>query len=232
MDRVWNLSQDADLHRWWDCRFSRNVSLHPGEEDGSIYAFPCMPNTGPGRRWDTGISRMGKPLRRSASTWSIRCPVGRGSGCWCYFPAEDGLRFITGYNYRPGLGRRKDPGFQRDSPSTGMGRCLDFCPPPALGRIGVEPQTGRDRWFLDAGAGARGLLAAGFVLRRTLTTSNPGVALAGVAAAPSSFTIRFHGTIPRSRRCLPCVPDARSARVPSAFAGLKTSEERESAAHR
>lgn len=35
-------------------------------------------------------------------------PLGDGRGYWRYVPTADGVRFITGYDYRPGWGRLLD----------------------------------------------------------------------------------------------------------------------------
>lgn len=148
-------------------------------------------------------------------------PIGAGSGYWRYIPAKDGLRFITGHNYRPGMGggvvgKALDASVIR--PALGWATDLSFDRLRLRAESDVDLHTSRSRWLLGAGARAGSLLVAGLRLRRARTTPSPGVALAGVAATLSPFMVPSQWAVPRARRCL--------RRAPSTLAGLKTSGER------
>ncbi|PQZ91529.1 hypothetical protein CQ018_12815 [Arthrobacter sp. MYb227] len=232
MERVWKLTQDSDLHPRWDLRFSKIVPLGHGE-DGPVdfrYEFhlPLYAIHG------TGTSLVHRHRADGQATSVLKfdtadplSPIGRGSGYWRYIPTRDGIRFITGYNYRPGMGlvgKALDSSIFR--PALGWATALSFDRLRLWAESGVDPRTARNRWSLDAGARTGGMLAAWLLLRRARMTSSNGVALAGVAAALSAFTVLSHWTVPRARRCLRRAPDARAARAPSTLAGLKTNDER------
>lgn len=232
MERVWKLSQDTDLHPRWDLRFSRIVPLRHGDE-GPVdfrYEFRLLLHAIHGRGTSLGHRHREDGQATSVlkfDTADPLSPIGAGSGYWRYIPTKDGLRFITGFNYRPGMGvvgKALDSTVIR--PALGWATALSFDRLRLWAESDVDPRTARNRWLLDAGARTGSLLAAGLLLRRARTTSSKAVAMVGVAAALSSFTIPSHWTVPRARRCLRRAPDARAARAPSTLAGLKTSEER------
>ncbi|HEY9358396.1 MAG TPA: hypothetical protein VIQ52_19005 [Arthrobacter sp.] len=154
-------------------------------------------------------------------TADVLSPIGPGSGYWRYIPTDDGLRFITGYNYRPGmgiLGRILDANVIR--PALGWATAISFDRLRMWAESDLHPADSRNRWFIDAAARAGGLLTAGILLRRALTGRNAGAALVGVATGLASFILPSHWSVPRAGRCLRRPPDLRSARVPSALAGL------------
>ncbi|MDD0858949.1 hypothetical protein NHF46_16820 [Arthrobacter alpinus] len=89
-------------------------------------------------------------------------PIGPGSGYWRYIPTDDGLRFITGYNYQPGmgiLGKALDAQIIR--PALGWATAISFDRLRLWTESEQDPRDSRNRWFLDAGARAGGLLLAG-----------------------------------------------------------------------
>jgi hypothetical protein len=113
MERVWELTQNPALHPRWDLRFTR---IHPvGELPGGGYRFdyelslPLHKIRGVG----TSLGELSRPdgTRTSAlkfTTSDRLSPLGDGRGYWRYLPVEGGIRFITGYDYRPGWGRAID----------------------------------------------------------------------------------------------------------------------------
>ena len=162
------------------------------------------------------------------STADVLSPIGPGSGYWRYIPTDQGVRFITGYDYRPGMG---GPGKVLDGPvirpALGWATALSFDRLRLWAESGLDPKAARTRWIIDAAARAGGLLAAAIlfrhaiVIRQSRTGRNTGAALAlGTAAAVASLMIPPHWTVPRARRCLRHAPDRRSARAPSALASL------------
>jgi hypothetical protein len=109
LDRVWELTQDTDLHPRWDARFSR---ITPVEElTGGGYRFryelrlPLHTLAGTG----TSLGERHRPdgTRTSAlrfTTPDRLSPLGPGRGYWRYVPTADGVTFVTGYDYAPGWG--------------------------------------------------------------------------------------------------------------------------------
>lgn len=107
IQRVWDLTQNTALHSRWDLRFS---SIRPvAELNGGGYRFEyerrvflhTIRGTG------TTLGERSRPdgTRTSAlkfTTLDRLSPLGDGRGYWRYVPTDDGVRFITGYDYRPG----------------------------------------------------------------------------------------------------------------------------------
>lgn len=226
LERVWTLSQDPALHPRWDLRFSRIVP-EPGDGQGPVrfryefrLPFHCIQGVG------TSLGHRYRPDGQATSvlkfdTADVLSPIGPGSGYWRYIPTEEGLRFITGYNYRPGmglLGRILDSSVIR--PALGWATATSFDRLRMWAESDLDPAESRNRWFIDATARAGGLLTAGLLVRRALTGRNAAVAAVGVATGLASCILPSHWSVPRAGRCLRRPPDSRSAHVPSALAGL------------
>lgn len=227
MERLWILSQDPDLHPRWDLRFSRIV---PTDRDsGGLvrfrYEFRLPFHTIKG----TGTS-LGHRFRADGQATSVLkfatadalSPIGPGSGYWRYIPSGDSVRFLTGYNYRPGmgvLGKILDGRVIR--PALGWATAISFDRLRLWAESDLDPRDSRNRWIIDAAARLGGNVAAVLLLRRALTGRKAGPATAlGVTAALASWTLPPHRTVPRAGRCLRHAPDPRSGRVPSALAAL------------
>lgn len=111
LDVLWARTQDPGAHERWDLRFG-SISHLPravGEPQSFRYATRLLPGvtiagTGlsAGERWrDDGSCT-------SALTFASPHPLSllaEGSGYWRYAPVEGGVRFLTGYDYRPRWGR-------------------------------------------------------------------------------------------------------------------------------
>lgn len=226
MERVWTLSQDPALHARWDLRFSRIIPTG-GDDQGLLhfryeFRLPVRIIRGNG----TSLGHRHRSDGRATSvlkfdTADPLSPIGPGSGYWRYVPTADGLRFITGYNYQPGmgaLGRVLDSQVFR--PALGWATAISFDRLRMWAESDLDPRDSRNRWFVDAGARASGILAAGVLLRRAFTSRTAGPAALGVAVALAAWMFPSHWTVPRAGRCLRQAPDARSGRAPSALAGL------------
>lgn len=113
MDRVWELSQDADAHARWDLRFSSITPTTP-LLDGSrrfTYERSIIVHTIRG----TGISVGERDQAEGGRTSALRfttadrlSPLQDGRGYWRYVPTPTGVTFITGYDYEPGWGSLAD----------------------------------------------------------------------------------------------------------------------------
>ncbi|MDJ0316055.1 SRPBCC family protein [Arthrobacter antibioticus] len=227
MERVWELSQDPQMHPRWDLRFSRIVPIDEDEQRqvrfGYEFLLPLHTIKGTG----TSLGHRHRADGQATSvlkfdTADVLSPIGPGSGYWRYIPTDDGLRFITGYNYEPGLGMA---GKALDSrtirPALGWATALSFDRLRLWAESDLEPRHSRNRWFLDAGARIGGVLVAVGLFRRALAKRSATMAALGAAAVALSCLVKPHWSVPRASRCLRNAPDAKPARAPSTLAGLR-----------
>ncbi|MEU8784151.1 hypothetical protein [Streptomyces sp. NPDC048637] len=111
LDEVWDRSQLPDQHQRWDLRFSEidYLPCAPGEPQRFRYATRVLPLlTVHGTGVSAGERNRPDGTRTSALRFSSAHPlslIAEGSGYWRYVPDGDGLRFLTGYDYRPRWGR-------------------------------------------------------------------------------------------------------------------------------
>ena len=113
MDEVWRLTQDTALHPRWDLRFSsiEPVAGLPGGGQRFRYERRLPGHVLAGTGTSVGEKRRPDGTRTSAlrfTTPDRLSPLGDGRGYWRYEPLADGVRFTTGYDYRPGWGGRAD----------------------------------------------------------------------------------------------------------------------------
>jgi hypothetical protein len=179
MERLWTLSQDPDLHRRWDLRFSRIIPTD-STAGGLIsfrYEFRLPFHTIKG----TGTS-LGHRLRADGQATSVLkfstadalSPIGQGSGYWRYIPADEGVRFITG-NYWPGmgmLGKILDGRVIR--PALGWATAISFDRLRLWAESDLDPKETRNRWIMDAAARLSGIMAAVLLLRQAFTGQGAG----------------------------------------------------------
>jgi hypothetical protein len=227
MERLWTLSQDPDLHPRWDLRFSRIIRTEStaGGLTSFRYEFRLPFHAIKGTGTSLGHRSRADGQATSVlkfSTADALSPIGPGSGYWRYIPTDEGVRFITGYNYRPGmgiLGKTLDGRVIR--PALGWATAISFDRLRLWAESDLDPKETRNRWIIDAAARSSGIMAAVLLLRRALTSQNAGAATAlGVTAALASWILPPHWTVPRAGRCLRHAPDTRSGRAPSALAAL------------
>lgn len=226
MDRVWKLSQDPALHPQWDLRFSR---ITPIEQDGHgllhfryEFRLPLYVIQGTG----TSLGHRFRPDGQATSVLKFDTadpvsPIGQGSGYWRYIPTENGLRFITGYNYQPGmgaLGRALDSWVFR--PALGWATAISFDRLRMWAESDLDPRGSRNRWLVDAAARSCGVLTACVLLRHAIAVRTAGPAALGLTVGAASLMLPSHRTVPRAGRCLRQAPDSRSGRAPSALADL------------
>lgn len=108
-DRVWELTQNTDLHPRWDLRFSTITPSGSLPSGGYRFDYArrvfwhTIVGTG------TTIGELTRPdgTRTSAlrfTTTDRVSPIGEGRGYWRYAPGPDGTTFATGFDYEPGWG--------------------------------------------------------------------------------------------------------------------------------
>lgn len=101
LDTLWRHTQDPELHERWDLRFARITRL-PGAPGRFLYATKILgiviSGTGihAGERARPDGSRTSALRFASDDTLSL---IESGSGYWRYTPTEDGVRFVTGFDY-------------------------------------------------------------------------------------------------------------------------------------
>jgi hypothetical protein len=111
MDALWAATQEPGRHQRWDLRFGR-ISYDPpvaGEPQHFTYATTLVPGV---TIAGTGES-LGERERPDGTRWSglrfwspdRRSLIEAGAGYWRYVPTDDGIRFLTRYDYRPRWGR-------------------------------------------------------------------------------------------------------------------------------
>ncbi len=113
LDRVWQLTQDTDLHPRWDLRFSKITPTGTTADGACRFRYELRIPLH--RLVGTGIS-LGERCRADGTrTSALRfttpdrlSPLGDGRGYWRYVPTPTGVRFLTGYDYHPGWGRVAD----------------------------------------------------------------------------------------------------------------------------
>lgn len=111
LDVLWERTQDPAQHQSWDLRFT-SISYLPrteGQPQHFRYATRLLPFL-----WIAGTGVSAGERRRSDGTRvsALRFASGHplsllaeGSGYWRYVPGPTGIRFLTGYDYRPRWGR-------------------------------------------------------------------------------------------------------------------------------
>ncbi|WP_223628411.1 SRPBCC family protein [Microbacterium sp. EST19A] len=110
LERVWELTQSPEQHVRWDGRFSAIVPT--SRRDDGAQEFRYELDLGIHTIRGTGVSlgdRRGRAGERTSAlafdTGDRFSPLGAGRGYWRYIPTEEGVRFLTGYDYEPGWGR-------------------------------------------------------------------------------------------------------------------------------
>lgn len=111
MDELWHATQDPDAHQRWDLRFGQ-ITYVP-RLDGEPQRFTYATTVAPGVTVAGTGESLGERDRPDGTRWSgltfwsadHRSIIDAGAGYWRYVPTDDGLRFLTRYDYRPRWGR-------------------------------------------------------------------------------------------------------------------------------
>ncbi len=110
LDRVWDATQQPDQHQRWDVRFGHISYLR--RVDGEPQRFTYATTVAPGVTIAGTGESLGDRDRADGTRWSglrfwaadRRSIIDSGAGYWRYIPTEDGVRFLTRYDYRPRWG--------------------------------------------------------------------------------------------------------------------------------
>ncbi|MEU7333712.1 hypothetical protein [Streptomyces parvus] len=215
-ERLWDRTQDPAQHQRWDLRFTEISPLPgpPGSAQRFRYATRVLPfltvagtGTSAGERERADGERVSALRFASPERLSL---LAEGSGYWRYVPTADGIRFLTGYDYRTRWGR--------------LGAVAD--------RLAFRPLMGwatawsfdRLRLWCERGVSpARSLTyALTEVLVRLLVVAAalPFGPVAALPAALAALLIPPSPLTPAARRCLRR-PPGRPAAAPSLLARLE-----------
>ncbi|MET8974251.1 hypothetical protein ABZX85_01395 [Streptomyces sp. NPDC004539] len=111
LDLLWDRTQDPAQHQRWDLRFT-TIDYLPraeGEPQHFRYATRVLPFLSvAGTGVSAGETERPDGTRTSALRFASPHPLSllkEGGGYWRYVPEGDGVRFLTGYDYRPRWGR-------------------------------------------------------------------------------------------------------------------------------
>ncbi|MFH9609515.1 hypothetical protein [Streptomyces sp. NPDC017448] len=215
-DVLWERTQEPAQHQRWDLRFTA-ISPLPGPPEGARrfrYATRVLPfltvsgtGTSAGERLRADGERVSALRFASAERLSL---LAEGSGYWRYVPTAEGVRFLTGYDYRTRWGRF---GAVADRwafrPLMGWATAWSFDRLRLWCERGVTPARSLAYALLEAAA--RVLLVAA-ALPFGPAAAAPAV-LAALFVPPAPFT-------PAARRCLRR-PVGRPAPAPSLLTRLE-----------
>ena len=152
LDALWNATQDPAQHARWDLRFTPIESLDDRRFRYTTRLLPGLRINGEGTT--IGENRRTSALRFASD--DARALIHSGSGYWRYVPTADGVRFLTGYDYRPRWGALGVPRGRPRSGRCSVGDRLVVRPAAAVARArdparGHPPPRPRSR----AGTGGR-----------------------------------------------------------------------------
>jgi hypothetical protein len=235
LEEVWARTQEPALHQRWDLRFTEIDYLprSEGEPQRFRYATRVLPGlTVAG----TGVSAGEKERPDGTGTSALRFAsphplslIAEGSGYWRYVPDGAGVRFLTGYDYRPRWGR---PGALADRvlfrPLMGWATAWSFDRLRLWLERDISPERALRRWLAEAVVRGLIVVAACAGLAYGALGEPAGVlaplalfatAVLAVSAVPAALLVPPLPGTPSARRCVRQAP-AR-ARAPRLLATLK-----------
>jgi hypothetical protein len=172
MEELWRLTQTPDLHTAWDLRFS-SIDYLPPTPDGPqrfLYATRLggLQVAGWGETAGEGSSDSNRSSALRFGSDQRLALIESGSGYWKYEQTDDGIRFITGYDYAPRWGR--------------FGRMVDLVFRPLIGWA-TAWSFDRLRLWIESGVHPRQLA------RQALVHA--------IATATLAFAWIWHGLVPK-----------------------------------
>lgn len=152
IERLWELTQAPGLHQRWDLRFSE-ITYLPRASGAEPQQFRYETRIGFGLRVRGTGESMGQIAREGGETTSAlkfasndpKSLIRAGSGYWRYLPRENGIRFLTWYDYEVrfgGFGRLVDRFLFR--PLMGWATAWSFDRLRRWAEDGQAPEVSRD----------------------------------------------------------------------------------------
>ena len=198
MERVWEATQEPGRHQRWDVRFGTITYLPrvDGEPQRFTYGTTVVPGVTVAGTGET----LGDRDRPDGTRWSglrfwaedRRSIIDAGAGYWRYIPTEDGVRFLTRYDYRPRwgpLGEVLDRWAFR--PVFGWATAWSFDRLRLWLEDGVPPERARNRALAHAVAvGGLAAVVVGAARHATAGGGRPGGVALGLAAVGLAAVVR------------------------------------------
>ncbi|MDA2807071.1 hypothetical protein [Nocardiopsis suaedae] len=219
IDLLWERTRDPRLHVCWDLRFTeiRPLPRLLSEPERFTYRTRLV---GPLEVSGTGVSAGERDRPDGTRTSALRfasdhplSPIAEGRGFWRYIPDGDGVRFLTGYDYRPHrgrIGRAADRLLFR--PLMGWATAWSFDRLRLWCERGLAPEAALRRAAAEAALRGAAALAA-------LLAAPP---LAAVAVCAAAALLPPLPSTPAARRCLRRPPRGRTAAPPPLLERLDT----------
>ncbi|MEU6378474.1 hypothetical protein [Streptomyces sp. NPDC046909] len=215
LDDLWIRTQDPGQHQRWDLRFSEidYLARVEGEPQRFRYATRVLPGlTIAGTGVSAGEKERPDGTRTSALRFSSPHPLSllaEGSGYWRYVPDGEGVRFLTGYDYRPRwgvFGAVADRCVFR--PLMGWATAWSFDRLRLWLEQGISPERARLNWLVELFVRSLTLMAtgAGLVAESVLPAFGP-LAVLMAFCWPLLLTVAFFTAL--CAPPLPCTPAAR-----------------------
>ncbi|MFI9582329.1 hypothetical protein ACIHCQ_10885 [Streptomyces sp. NPDC052236] len=227
LDALWTRTQEPAQHRRWDLRFT-DIDYLPraeGEPQRFRYATRVLPFLAvSGTGVSAGERQRADGTRVSALRFASPHPLSlieEGSGYWRYVPtADDGVRFITGYDYRARWGRC---GTVADRfvfrPLMGWATAWSFDRLRLWCELGISPE--RSLAYALAELLVRiGLITAGLFAPPALSAP-PALFVLSAAVAAVAVLVPPLPVTPAARRCLRTPPGRGDAPAPALLATLE-----------
>lgn len=110
MDTLWEHTQSPELHQQWDLRFSEIIYLPKLDEDQPqhfLYKTKIGFGLSISGEGESAGNREVDGIRTSSLKFSSEQPISlisEGAGFWRYVPTDEGIRFLTRYDYRTRFG--------------------------------------------------------------------------------------------------------------------------------
>ncbi|MFI5688863.1 hypothetical protein [Streptomyces sp. NPDC051636] len=156
LDELWARTQQPSEHLRWDLRFTEidHLPRAEGEPQRFRYASRVLPFlTVSGTGVSAGEKERPDGTRTSALRFTSPHPlslIAEGSGYWRYVPDSDGVRFLTGYDYRPrwgAVGALADRLLLR--PLMGWATAWSFDRLRLWLEHGITPERARRHWLAE-----------------------------------------------------------------------------------
>ncbi|MGO1049548.1 SRPBCC family protein [Crossiella sp. CA198] len=209
---LWARTQDPAQHQRWDLRFHRIEYLPPAPGEPQHFRYATFGVAGAGV--SVGERRSPDGSSTSALRFASAHPLSlirSGSGYWRYRPGPHGVRFITGYDYRPGWGRLGPLADLLFRPLMGWATAWSFDRLRLWLEEGISPESALRRALADL---AVRLLLTLVTLLLTPWPTALATALLALFAPPAPG-------VPAARRCLRRPPDALAATAPATLSRLE-----------